>query len=278
MNRNKQIFLIILAIALLLPLVLMSSCQINIGNSESPTTGNTTATPENTPSSDGDPTEGGDETLPETTAPESESTKPVTTMPAPKIDYEKVYTPIINEWQTAFHNFIKEDYKSGMLSFSFYGGYDPTSKAYYALHDIDNNGILELLLKEESSFEDTIAYIFTIKDNKPINIFGYDGDSLIEVPWSRAGSSSILANGLINSLAGDYSIYKIADDGYTVLKIASSEPYNFPDMASLADADWRYYINSTQVTYEFYAQYLSDQGFNLTGEKTFAAFDWKNIE
>ncbi|MCL2342375.1 MAG: hypothetical protein FWC62_00530, partial [Firmicutes bacterium] len=120
--------------------------------------------------------------------------------------------------------------------------------------------------------------IFTIKDNKPFDIFGYDDEGTpIEVPWSRVGSSSILYNGLIDSTNGNFSIYKLFGDGYTVIKIASAELYDYPDMADLAEAQWRYYINSTQVDYDFYVQYLSTEGYTVNGNNPLATIDWVNL-
>jgi len=197
------------------------------------------------------------------------------------IDYDKAYASLIAEWKSALN-----DYKSGnfaensMLSFSFYDMGDSNSvKAYYALYDIDGNGTPELILRKTNSYEDIIAYIFSIKDGKAINIFGYDaiGD-LREVPWSRDGASAILSNGLIDSMDGDYAIYRIADDGCSVTQVASKEPYDYPDEASLAEAEWRYRINGEQVKYGFYVQYLKELGYTIDGDNASAIIDWVNIK
>jgi len=166
-----------------------------------------------------------------------------------KIDYGRIYDPIIAEWKSAYENVIDEDkpYSEDALSFSFYDMDNIHSiSAYYALYDIDGNGIMELILRKESSFEDIISYIFSINNGKAVNIFGYDDSGIpIEVPWSRVGASDVLSNGLIDCIAGDYAIYRITDDGCHVTKIASSDPYDYPDEASLADAKWNFYINNS---------------------------------
>ena len=150
---------------------------------------------------------------------------------------------------------------------------------YYALYDIDGNGIKELILRKENDYYDVIDYIYSIKDSKPINVFGYSGNGEpIGVPWSRYGSSVILNNGLIDSTYGDYSIYKIADDGYTAIMIAKAEPYDYPDEASKAEAKWRYFIGDKWVDdYGIYAKYLDEQGYVWDGN-TEANIDWLKLQ
>jgi hypothetical protein len=198
-----------------------------------------------------------------------------------QVDYNKEFDLLISEWKSASNNFKSGNYtEDSMLSFSFYDMSDSSSaKAYYALYDIDDNGTVELILRKENNYEDIIAYIFTIKDDKAINIFGNDGQrGLREVPWSRTGSSYILNNGLIDSLGGNYAIYRMTDDGYSVAKIASSEPYDYSDMANLAVAKWVYYANKEQVDYDIYVQYLNDQGYMLEGSNILAIIDWVDLD
>ncbi|MCL2767120.1 MAG: hypothetical protein FWE49_00090, partial [Synergistaceae bacterium] len=102
--------------------------------------------------------------------------------------------------------------------------------------------------------------------------------NLREVPWSREGSSVILSNGLIDSMEGDYTIYRIADDGYSVAAVASSNPYDYPDEASRAEAEWRYYINGELVDYDFYVQSLNKRGYVVGGDNALAVIDWVNIK
>jgi len=175
------------------------------------------------------------------------------------IDNNKTYADLITEWKTT--NELE--------------GYT----AYYALYDIDGNGIKELILRKENDYDDVIEYIYSIKDSKPINVFGYSGNGEpIEVPWSRYGSSVILNNGLIDSIAGDYSIYKIADDGYTAIMIAKAEPYDYPDEASKAEAKWRYFIGDRWVDdYDIYAKYLDELGYNYEGNIE-ANIDWLKLQ
>ena len=154
-----------------------------------------------------------------------------------------------------------------------------SAKGYYALYDIDGNGTPELILRKANNDEDIIAYIFTIKDDKTVNIFGYDSvGNLSEVPWSRVGSSYILSNGIIDSMNGDYAIYKIADDGCSVVEVASSEPYDYPDMANLADAKWRYYANGVPVDYDAYVQNLKEHGYTEGGDNDSAIIDWVSLD
>jgi hypothetical protein len=174
------------------------------------------------------------------------------------IDYNNTYADLITEWKTT--NELE--------------GYT----AYYALYDIDGNGIKELILRKENDYDDVIDYIYSLKDSKPINVFGYSGNGEpIEVPSSRYGSSVILNNGLIDSTNGDYSIYKIADDGYTAIIIAEAEPYDYPDEASKAEAKWRYFIGDKWVDdYGIYAKYLNEQGYDYEGN-TEANIDWLKL-
>ena len=194
-------------------------------------------------------------------------------------DFRIIYKPIIDGWKSSYESVLNggnpfdEDY-----SFWFYNGANDTIEAYYALYDIDSNGIPELILKRVCSYEEIIAYIFSFENGVAVNVFGYDGDGRPrEVPWSRAGSSVVLSNGIIDSTVGDYTIYKISDDGCNVTKIASSEPYDYSDMAGLAEANWRFYVNGAQVDYDMYVQYLKTQGYNISGNNALAIIDWDII-
>ncbi len=207
------------------------------------------------------------------------------TSPAPVDDSKgginMAYNLLISEWESAFSYFASEDdTKNSLLSFSFYDMSVANSvKAYYALNDIDGNGIMELILRKTNGYEDIIAYIFTMKGDKAINIFGNDSqNNLHEVPWSRVGSCDILSNGLIDCSNGDFAIYRITNDGYGIVRIAYSEPYDYPDMARLADAKWRYYINDVQVDYDFYVRHLNEQGYIVDGNNTLAEIDWVALD
>jgi len=175
------------------------------------------------------------------------------------IDNNKTYADLITEWKTT--NELE--------------GYT----AYYALYDIDGNSIKELILRKENDYDDVINYIYSLKNSKPINVFGYSGNGEpIEVPWSRYGSSVILNNGLIDSIAGDYSIYKITDDGYTAIMLAKAEPYDYPDEASRAEAKWRYFIGDKWVDdYDIYTKYLDELGYVWDGN-TEANIDWQKLQ
>ena len=265
MKHRKRIFVTIFAVALVLCLAL-TACKSHA--SDLPTEGNTVSaeTPDTgvpAPSFTSD--DGRDGTMSET---ETKS----------EMDYYKAYDGIIAEWKSAFEKATDEGVPySGDLSFDFYSMDDLTSaKAFYAVYDIDGNGMPELILRKENGYEDIIAYIFAIKDGNAVNIFGYDEEGHPrEVPWSRVGSSAVLSNGLIDCMSGDYSIYRIADDGYSVTKVASSKPYDYPDEAGLAEAKWRYYIDNTQVDYDGYIQYLDTQGYTTNG---LAMMDWETVD
>jgi len=174
-------------------------------------------------------------------------------------DYNKTYAGLITGWKTTNES---EGYTT-----------------YCALYDIDGNGIKELILRKENDYDDVIDYIYSTKDGKPINVFGYSGNGEpIGVPWSRYGSSVILNNGLIDGTNGDYSIYKIADDGYTAIIIAKAEPYDYPDEASKDEAKWRYFIGGKWVDdYDIYAKYLNEQGYVLGGN-TEANIEWLKLQ
>jgi len=196
-------------------------------------------------------------------------------------DYRKKYESIIAGWKSTYEKAIRgETSYSEEYSFDFYsGGYHDSIKAYYALYDIDGNGIPELILKKGCEDEDIIAYIFSLEDDIPVSVFGYDAEGHpCEVPWSRIGSSAILENGLIDSIFCNYALYKISDDGCHVIKIASCEPYDYPDEASLAEAKWRYYVYDTQVDYDVYVQYLNTLGYITDGNNSLAIIDWYIID
>ena len=200
--------------------------------------------------------------------------------PSLVLDFIKIYEPVITGWKLAYENVINGDgpYSEG-FSFCFYNGDSlESTKAYYAFYDIDGNGIPELILRKECEYEDIIAYIFSIKDGIAVNIFGYDDmEYPREVPWSRDGSSFLLNNGFIDSINGNYTIYSISGDGCSVTEVASCEPYDYPDEAGLAEAKWRFYINGTQVEYDEYVQYLSEQGYAVDGSNTLATIEWENL-
>lgn len=201
------------------------------------------------------------------------------TLAKSEIDYNQAYESLIVEWEKALKNEKNGEYTADeMLSFSFYG-YGDNPKAYYAFYDIDDNGVSELILKKEAEYEDIIAYIFTLKDGVPINIFGYcDDGKPKEVPWSRVGSSYILDTGLIDSQNGDYSIYRISDDGYTVDSVAHRHPYDYPNQANLAEAKWKFYIHDTITDRESYVKYLNELGYIVGGDNTLANIEWKEIK
>jgi len=176
-----------------------------------------------------------------------------------EIDYNKAYSALITEWKN---------------------NNDANSTVSYALFDIDGNGIEELILVHHllAYGYDGIAHIYTLKDGKPINLFGYDENNTPnEVPWSRYGSIEILANGLIDSMNGDYSIYKIAEDGCSVIRIAKTEPYDYEDEASRAEASWRYYVMGEIVNGETYFEFLNEQGY-MDESDAEANIDWKIID
>ena len=209
--------------------------------------------------------------------PPTTEAKTVTAQIAP--DFPALYAPLIAEWKAAFESALNEDWDSEALSFDFYDNSDPASiKAYYAIYDIDGNGTPELILRKTNGYEDIVAYIFTWKDSEAINVFGYDEEGLpVEVPWSRSGACDILSNGLIDCMNGNYAIYKIA--GGRAVKLASMEPYDYQDEASLAEAKWRYYINGdTQVGYGAYAAYLDTQGYTLNEENERAKINWSILD
>jgi len=198
-----------------------------------------------------------------------------------KLDGSQSYDDLIAEWRLALNGYKDEHNPTvTLLDFSFYGVSGINNpKAYYALYDIDGNGTKELILRKDRGGEDLIAYIFTRKGGKTINVFGYyDDGEPYEVPWSRHGGNAILRNGLIDCYNGDFSIYKIADDGCSVTAIARAEPYDYPDQARLGLAKWRYYIYDRRVDYDTYVQYLSEQGYTLGSTHALASIDWITIE
>jgi len=139
---------------------------------------------------------------------------------------------------------------------------------------------MELLLKKQNSDdEDIIAYIFTLRDGAPINLFGYNNEGLPrEVPWSRAGSCRILDNGLMDCYDGDYTVYQIAENGYSVNKIASALPYDYPNEAEKAEAKWKFFINEIKVDYDSYVQCLNEYGYAENRDNPLANIDWKGID
>ena len=218
----------------------------------------------------------GDNSIPESTQDEENNTT-LETGDKSKNNYFESYDDLITEWKADLnrHEYTATD----TFNFWFYDNGTNSIKTYYALYDIDGNGITELLFKKQNGYEDIIAYIFTMKDGEPINLFGYNSKGLpYEVPWSRVGSSQTLDNGLIDCYDGDYTIYKIAEDGYSVIKFASAQPYDYPDEARKAEAKWKYYINEKEVDYDFYVQCLGEQGYVINGNNTSANIDWKSID
>ena len=197
-------------------------------------------------------------------------------------EYLEAYSEVLATWKSDLKRHINDEQIFGMtFEFWFYNGYTEKVKTYYALYDIDGNGVKELLLKKQNdSYEDIIAYIFTIYDGKPINLFGYDDISGAprEVPWSRVGSCGILKSGLIDCYYADYAVYQISGAGDSVVEFASSEPYDYPDEASKAEVEWRYYIGGVEVDYDYYTQYLNENGYSINDINSPADIDWILIE
>jgi len=135
----------------------------------------------------------------------------------PRIDFDEAYKPTINFWKSEL-----EQVRNGESYFDFYSGGDPANqRVYYALYDIDNNGIQELLIKRTADYEEIISDVYSInvRTSEVVHVF--------ELPWSRVGGSEILKSGLIDATADDYGIYKLGDDGISIIKIAYSEPYDY---------------------------------------------------
>ena len=136
---------------------------------------------------------------------------------------------------------------------------------YYAIFDIDGNGVPELLVTYKEGNYDIFTYIFTIVNGSLALIF--------EPPFSRYGSSEVLSSGLIVCALGE-NIYKISNDGSSVIQIARAEPYDYPNEASRAEAKWRYYVNNAEVEFEVYVQFLKEQGYNVGKENIKANIKW----
>ena len=196
-------------------------------------------------------------------------------------DYLEVYGELLATWKSDLKKHNNDEQVFGMtFEFWFYNGYSDDVKTYYALYDIDGNGVKELLLKKKDNagYEEILAYIFTLKDGKPISLFGYEDSGVPrEVPWSRVGSGEILINGLIDCYYADYKIYQIADNGYSLVVLAYAEPYDYPDEAGLAEAKWRHYIYGDEVDYDYYKQYLADLDYEVNGKVILADIDWVSI-
>lgn len=107
---------------------------------------------------------------------------------------------------------------------------------------------------------------------------GYDeNEKPIEVPWSRAGTSMILDNGLIDSMEANWGIYEISEDGVGIKEMASCEPYDYENMAELSEAKWRFYINEEEVEHDFYVEYLEMHGYMVGELNATALIDWIGI-
>ena len=195
-------------------------------------------------------------------------------------NYDQSYETLIAEWKATLYRYKRGEYdRDRMLSLDLYS-YDSVDlvKYYYALYDIDGNGVSELILNKQDTDENIVAYIFTMKEERPVNIFGYDDDGKPkQVPWSRAGGSYILETGLIDSSNGDYAIYKMSDDGYFAEKIADAEPYDYVDQASLGEGQWRHYVNGVETDTDTYIQYLKDLGYEMGRNNALAEIEWIEI-
>ena len=195
-------------------------------------------------------------------------------------EYDQSYETLISEWKATLDKYKREEYdRDRMLSPDLYS-YDSVDlvKYHYALYDIDGNGVSELILNKRDTDENIIAYIFTMKEEKPVNIFGYDDDGKPEqVPWSRAGGSYILETGLIDSSNGDYAIYKMSDDGYFAEKIADAKPYDYVDEASIGEGKWRHYVNGEETDRDTYILYLKELGYEMGWNIALAEIEWIEI-
>lgn len=280
MKYNKRIFVILLASVLALCFVLVA-CKSNNDLTYTPVQDDSTLVifVTDNASANNENTSARDNSIPEATQDNGNRIMPETGNETEN-DYFESYRDLITEWKAALNRYINDGYTiNDTFDFCFYNGCTNSLKTYYALYDIDGNGITELLLKKQNEYEDIIAYIFTIKDDEPINLFGYSDEGLPrEVPWSRAGSGKILNNGLIDCCDGDYTIYKIAESGYSVIKFASAQPYDYSDEAGKAEAKWKFYIDETEVDYDFYVQRLGEQGYMVNGNNTLANIDWKSVD
>lgn len=82
--------------------------------------------------------------------------------PCDEISELRTYDDLIKEWAFEWTNHINRiEMEKELFSFQFYA-YSGSTTAYYALYDIDKNGVNELLLKRYNGGEDIIAYIFTL--------------------------------------------------------------------------------------------------------------------
>jgi len=140
-----------------------------------------------------------------------------------------------------------------------------SARTHYAIFDINKNGIPELLFIGDEGWSSQISDIYTIVDGSPVYLF--------EPPWNRYGSSEILSSGLISDPTGS-AIYKISVDGKRVVTIAHTEEYDYPYEASRALAQRKFYINEFEVTFDFYVQYLKEQGYMVLETNAAADIDW----
>ncbi|MCM1508861.1 MAG: hypothetical protein NC177_17275 [Ruminococcus flavefaciens] len=229
------------------------------------------------------------ETTTETTA--EQTTANVST------EVPEYYSEIITQCKNAFENDFYKDYIDPELE-KIKGKYIPSytlnalangdvePKIYYALHDIDKNGIPEMILaiKDDNGYD--FQDIFTYADGKIEPIFG---------EYFGMNYRDVFSNGIIASYGSDgecdyYSFRHFAKDGHTLLYLDSLHHF-------YADGKNKYtreLINNDDISAETPTIEISKEEFDLIGKlytgqklkdvdesmytRSDINFEWKTIE
>lgn len=153
--------------------------------------------------------------------------------PALETDWTAIYDPILSQYRAAIENgFYLDILRSGDGDWSVIGeninvelliasGNFESYFVFYALQDIDGNGIPELLIGGSDSADTVTNY----------DVFTYDGTNIVplfpDLQFGYRVTFRLLSNGIFavtwNSSAAHsgYSFYRIAEDGITAEEVES---------------------------------------------------------
>jgi len=168
-------------------------------------------------------------------------------------DSTEAYKPILNEFRRlvqAFHENEPLDYDAweaiGFVEVSYYEYKE--GFLGYAMKDINNDGIPELLLLSKEPAEPAINSLFTLKDGKPVNLGQY---------WSRH-RAHLAAEGTIYTV-GSSSAWSTYLDSYALE----------PGVAELTHLT-EYYMDADDNEIPFWVKVVNGEKINIP-EKDFGA-------
>lgn len=166
-----------------------------------------------------------------------------------------VYNQKVGEYCSAIFSgaYSEELYPTlNTLMLNFYHNFNEDAYFFYALEDIDSNGIPELLIGKDYSPEGTpeIIDLYSISNGSIVQYF--ENPYFGERTYLSILAGGMLQNGGSSSAAsGGCSIYQISDDGSSINKIADYTYYFADDNVPPPDGNYMSYEEFEAATSQY---------------------------